>query len=77
MASNQKMAIYCPQGSGTLRQQLLSMHYIAWYCKVLHGIAWYCILLHGIALFCIILHYLAIYARAYLIFVTDPTDISV
>ena len=35
-----KMAIYCPQGSGTLRQQLLSMHGIAWYYMVLHGIAW-------------------------------------
>ena len=33
-----KMAIYCPQGSGTLRQQLLSMHGIEWYCMVLHGI---------------------------------------
>ena len=44
-----KMAIYCPQGSGTLRQQLLSMHCISWYCMVLHGIAWYCIVLHGIA----------------------------
>ena len=37
------MAIYCPQGRGTLRQQLLMMHGIAWYCMVLHGIAWYCI----------------------------------
>ena len=35
-----KMAIYCPQGSGTLRQQLLSIQGIAWYCMVLHGIAW-------------------------------------
>ena len=34
-----KMAIYCPQGSGTLRQQLLIMHGIAWYCMVLHCIA--------------------------------------
>ena len=24
--TNIKMAIYCPQGSGTLRQQLLMMH---------------------------------------------------
>ena len=37
--SMQKIAIYCPQGSGTLRQQLLSMHGIAWCCLVLHGIA--------------------------------------
>ena len=43
-----KLAIYCPQGSGTLRQQLSSMHGIAWYCMVLHGIAWYCMALHGI-----------------------------
>ena len=34
-----KIAIYCPQGSGTLRQQLLMMHGIAWYCMVLHCIA--------------------------------------
>ena len=44
-----KMAIYCPQGSGTLRQQLLIIHGIALYCMVLHGIAWYCMVLHGIA----------------------------
>ena len=25
-----KMAIYCPQGSGTLRQQILRMHDMAW-----------------------------------------------
>ena len=25
-----KMALYCPQGSGTLRQELLMMHGIAW-----------------------------------------------
>ena len=45
----QKWPLYCPQGSGTLRQQLLLMHGIAWYCIVLHSIAWYCIVLHGIA----------------------------
>ena len=39
MAMEIKMAIYCPQGSGTLRQQLLMMHGIAWYCIVLHCIA--------------------------------------
>ena len=33
-----KWPVYCPQGSGTLRQQLL--HGIALYCIVLHGIAW-------------------------------------
>ena len=44
----QKWPLYCPQGSGTLRQQLLMFHGIAWYCMVLHGIAWYCIVLHGI-----------------------------
>ena len=37
----EKMALYCPQGSGTLRQQLLMMHGIAWCYMVLHGIAWY------------------------------------
>ena len=34
-----KMALYCTQGSGTLCQQLLMMHGIAWYCMVLHCIA--------------------------------------
>ena len=42
---NVKMALYCPQSSGTLRQQLLMMHSIAWNCMVLHGIAWYCMVL--------------------------------
>ena len=64
-----KMASYCPQGSGTLRQQLLMMHGIACYCMVLqgialycievHGIAWYCNILHGIAWYCIVLHGIA------------------
>ena len=35
----QKWPLYCPQGSGTLRQQLLMMQGIAWYCMVLHCIA--------------------------------------
>ena len=48
-----------PQGSGTLRQQLLMMHGIAWYCMVLHGIALYCVVLHGIACYCIVLHGIA------------------
>ena len=56
-----KMAIYCPQGSGTLRQQLLTMHGIAWYFMVLHGIAWYCIVLHSIVWYCILLHGIAWY----------------
>ena len=43
------MALYCPQASRMLRQQLLMMHGIAWYCMVLHGIALYCMVLHGIA----------------------------
>ena len=59
-----KIAIYCPQGSGTLRQQLLSMYGIAWYymvlhawyCMVMHGIAWNCMELHGIAWYCTLLH---------------------
>ena len=37
--STEKWPLYCPQGSGTLRQQLLMMHGIAWYCMVLHCIA--------------------------------------
>ena len=45
----EKWPLYCPQGSGTLRQQLLMMHGIAMYCIVLHSIAWYCMVLHGIA----------------------------
>ena len=50
------MAIYCPQGSGTLRQQLLMMHGIAWYCMVLQNIAWYYMVLHGIARYGTVLH---------------------
>ena len=53
------MALYCPQGSGTLLQQLLMMHGIAWYCMVLHDVAWYCMVLHGIAWYCIVLHGIA------------------
>ena len=34
-----KWPLYCPQGSGTLRQQLLMMHGIAWYSLALHCIA--------------------------------------
>ena len=34
-----KWPLYCPQGSGMLRQQLLMMRGIAWYCMVLHEIA--------------------------------------
>ena len=56
-----KMAIYCPQGSGTLRQQLLMMHDIAWYCMVWHGMAWYYIVLHGIAWYHMVLHGIALY----------------
>ena len=56
-----KMALYCPQGSGTLRQQLLMMHGIAWHCMVLHGIALYCIVLHGIPWHCMVLHCIAWY----------------
>ena len=56
-----KTALYCPQGSGTLRQQLLMMHGIAWYCMVLHGIAWCCMVLHGVAWCCMVLHGIAWY----------------
>ena len=50
------MALYCPQGSGTLRQQLLSVHGNVWYCIVLRGIEWYCMVLHVIAWYCMVLH---------------------
>ena len=56
-----KMALYCPQGSGTLRQQLSMMHGIPWYCMVLNCIAWHCMALHGIAWFCNIPHGIACY----------------
>ena len=46
---HEKMALYCPKGSGTLRQQLLMMQGIAWYCMVLNCIAWYYMVLHSIA----------------------------
>ena len=59
--NGEKLPLYCPQGSGTLRQQLLLMHGIAWYCIVLHSIAWYCIVLHGIACYCMVLHDIAWY----------------
>ena len=55
------MAMYCPQGSGTLRQQLLMMHGIAWNCMVLHGIAWYHMVLHSIAWYYMVLHGIALY----------------
>ena len=55
-----KMASYCPQGSGTLRQQLLMMHGIAWYCIILHYLAFSCNIFHYIALSCTILHYIAV-----------------
>ena len=58
---NKKWPLYCPQGSGTLRQQFLMMHGIAWYFIVLHGIAWYCMVLHGIAWHCMVLHGIAWY----------------
>ena len=56
-----KMALYCPQGSGTLPQQLSMMHGIVWYCMVLHGIVWYCMVLCGIAWYCMVLHCFAWY----------------
>merc|ERR1712218_67430 len=56
-----KWLLYCPQGSGMLRQQLLMMHGITWYCMVLHSIAWYCMVLHGIAWYCMVLHGIAWY----------------
>ena len=39
LALRKKWPLYCPQGSDSLRQKLLMMHGIAWYCMVLHYIA--------------------------------------
>ena len=55
------MALYCPQGSGTLRQQLLMMNGIAWYCIVLHGTALYSMVLQGNAWYCMILYGIDLY----------------
>ena len=57
---HKKWPLYCPQGSGTLRQQLLIMHGMAWYRIVLHSIAWYCMVLHCIAWYCMALSFLAL-----------------
>ena len=56
-----KMVLYCPQGSGTLCQQLLMMHGIACYCMLLHGIEWYSMVLQGIAWYCTVSHGIAWY----------------
>ena len=56
--------LYCPQGSGTLRQQLLVMHGIARYCMVLHCIAWCRMVLHGIAWYYMVLHGIEWYCMA-------------
>ena len=61
IAPDQKMALYCPQCSGTICQQLLMMHGIAWYCIVLYGLAWCCMLVHGIAWYGKVLHGFAWY----------------
>ena len=55
-----KIAIYCPQGSGTLRQPLTILHYLALSCIILHYLALSCIIWHYHALSCTILHYLAL-----------------
>ena len=55
-----KIAIYCPQGSCTLRQQLTILHYLALSCTILHYLALSCTILHYLALSCTILHYLAL-----------------
>ena len=65
--------LYCPQGSGTLRQQLSMIYGIAWYCMILHCIAChgmvshaitcYCMLQHAIAWYCMVLHGIAWYCR--------------
>ena len=55
-----KIAIYCPQGSGTLHQQLTILHYLALFYIILHYLAPSFTILHHLALFCSILHYLAL-----------------
>ena len=60
-----KMAIYCPQGSGTLRQQLTIhyilhiLHYLALSCTILHHVAPGCTMLHQVAPCCTMLHHVA------------------
>ena len=54
--SKSKIAIYCPQGSGTLRQQLTIRHYYTLSCTILQNLALSCTILHYLALSCTILH---------------------
>ena len=53
-----KIAIYCPQGSGTLRQQLTFLP-ILHILHILHYLARFCTILQYLALPCTILHHLA------------------
>ena len=59
--NDEKKSLYWPQGSGRLRQQLLMVHCIAWYCMVN---AWYCMVLHVIALNCRVLHLLIYWKKS-------------
>ena len=54
-----KTAIYCPQGSGTLRQHITNLQYLVLSCTILHYLALSCTILHYLALSFTILHYLA------------------
>ena len=56
-----KIAIYCPQGSDTFRQQLTILHvlHILHILHILHYIALSWTILHHLKLSCTILHYLA------------------
>ena len=54
-----KIAIYCPQGSCTLRQQLTILHYLALSCTISHFLELSCTILHYLALTCTILHHVA------------------
>ena len=55
-----KIAIYCPQGSGTLRQKLTNLYFLALSCTILHYLALSRTILHYIALSCTILLCLAL-----------------
>ena len=55
----EKIAIYCPEGSGTLRQQLTILHYLSLSCTILHYVTSSCTILHHDAPCCTMLHHVA------------------
>ena len=60
--STQKIAKFCPQGSGTLRQHLTILpilHYLAWFYTNLQYLALSCTILHYFAPSCTMLHHVA------------------